>query len=366
MANKINTDPTIVFVGQTPPPTTGQSVMIQVLLDGLKRRLHVEFVRMDFSASVQEMGTFSLRKVKTLVSLILQTRSLLRRYPDSVLYYPPASPSLVPLVRDIVFLLSVRSLAGAVVFHYHAYGMAGFLENRPLLLWLARKAYARADLAVVPTPSCAEEPRIFFPRRIEAVPYGRDLPGTTSQHKKRGGGTYRILFVGILTEGKGIFELVETVARLVALGMEVAVRCVGVWRSEKEKEEVVARVERCNLQQIIEFCGHLEGEDLWLEYLHADVLFFPTHYVYETQGMVVVEAMAFSLPVVSSDWRGPCDIVKDGETGILCRAGCIDDYVGALVKLCKDSRLRKAMGHAVISTINLVSLRGATLGDGLI
>ncbi|VGO18287.1 glycosyltransferase family 4 protein [Pontiella sulfatireligans] len=346
MEKATNNLPTVILVGQTPPPTTGQSVMIQVLLDGLKRHLRVEYVRMEFSGSVQEMGKFSFRKVSTLVSLIFQTRFLLRRYPDSVLYYPPAPPALIPLVRDIIFLCSVRSLAKAVIFHYHAYGMGGFLNNRKLLYRLARLAYGRADLSVVPTLSCAEEPEMFFPRRIEAVPYGRDLPFVNGIQEERNDGIYRILFVGILTEGKGIYDLVETVSRLVVLGVRIEVRCVGVWQSSEEKKSVEGMVERNNLQGIIQFCGHLEGDDLWTEYRWADVLFFPTHYLFETQGMVVVEAMAFSLPVVASNWRGPCDVVKDGETGILCDAGCIGDYVDALVRLYKNSGLRKEMGSA--------------------
>ena len=63
--------------------------------------------------------------------------------------------------------------------------------------------------------------------------------------------------------------------------------------------------------------------------------------------MVLVEAMACGLPVVSFDCPcGPKDIIKDGEDGILVENGNIDLLASSLSILINDEFLRKSMSKA--------------------
>lgn len=60
--------------------------------------------------------------------------------------------------------------------------------------------------------------------------------------------------------------------------------------------------------------------------------------------MVMIEAMACGLPVVSFDFKcGPKDIIKDGQNGILVRNGDIQGLADAMIRLMKDCDLRKRM-----------------------
>lgn len=336
----------VVLVGQTPPPYTGQAVMIEFLLEGLKRHFHVEHIRMAYSDSVSEVGKFKAKKIIELFSLIYRTRRLLKRYPSAVLYYPPASPDWIPVIRDIIFLLCVRPLAKKTVYHYHAYGLSEFLTRHSFFRKTAAGAYGNADLAVVPTPSCKDETCLSSARRIEVVPYGVDISRPAGSNHEEESEVFRILFVGIHTEGKGIFELVETANRLTERHIPVEIHCVGSWANLEEKKRVEQLICRYGLQHVIKFCGCCTGDALWRKYLWADVLFFPTHYRFETQGMVVVEAMAFGLPVVASRWHGPQDIIEDRQTGVLCEPGSVEAYTAALTELFVSIDLRKRMGSA--------------------
>jgi glycosyltransferase involved in cell wall biosynthesis len=103
-------------------------------------------------------------------------------------------------------------------------------------------------------------------------------------------------------------------------------------RSHKQLDEAVLTV------------GMRSGAELWQEYADADIFFFPTFYEAETFGVVALEAMAHRLPVVASSWRGPGDIVRDGETGILCKPHDILSYAKAIRRLMEDGELRNRMG----------------------
>lgn len=342
---------TLILIGQTPPPYNGQTVMIEVLRAGLEGRYPLEHVRMSYSASIDEVGKPKLSKFLKLFTLIRDTRRALKKNPGATLYYPPASPNLIPIIRDILYLPCVRYLAKKTVYHFHAYGIAEFLKRKPLLSKLARLAYGKADLAVVPTASCQKDPAFLQSKRIETVPYGRNLPTPefptpSPQRLAPGTSPLRILFVGIHTEGKGFFDLIETARELKERNVPFQIRCAGMWAEEAERVQAEAMISRYGLAELITLLGNCVGDALWREYAQAKVLFFPTKYVLETQGMVVVEAMAFGLPVVSSNWRGPKDVVVDGETGYLCEPGSIAAYADALTELQQNAEKRAALGAA--------------------
>ena len=75
----------------------------------------------------------------------------------------------------------------------------------------------------------------------------------------------------------------------------------------------------------------------------ADIFAFPTYN--ETFGLVLVEAMQFSLPVVSTFEGGIPDVVEDGETGFLVPQNDAVALAEKLELLIKDPVLRKEMGE---------------------
>ena len=68
--------------------------------------------------------------------------------------------------------------------------------------------------------------------------------------------------------------------------------------------------------------------------------------------MVIAEAMACGLPVVSFDcpW-GPRSIISDGEDGALVANGNVDDLVSSILKMVNDSELRHNMSMKAIENI---------------
>jgi glycosyltransferase involved in cell wall biosynthesis len=97
---------------------------------------------------------------------------------------------------------------------------------------------------------------------------------------------------------------------------------------------------------------HLYGPttDIQQEYVNSSIFVFSSRF--EGFGMVLVEAMACGLPVVSFDCPcGPKDIVKDGEDGILVENGNIELLATSLSKMMRDEALRQAMSQAALKNI---------------
>ncbi len=298
---------------------------------------------MSFSRTLADVGSFRLGKLWELLSLTLRSIAILRREP-SVLYYPPAPPALVPVLRDLIYLTLVRPFAHATVFHFHAGGVGAFVAARPWLRWLSRRAYGEPDIAVQIGPSSPADGERFGARQIATVPYG--IPEPPVLPAPASTDTLRLLFVGMHTESKGIDTVLEVADRLRKRGVDFRIHLVGEWPDAGERARFELRRRELDLTSVVSPRGLLEGAAKWREFAEAHMLLFPTRYPAETLGIVVLEAMAAAIPTVASRWPGPCDVIEDSRTGLLCPPADAEAFAQAIEGLWRDARRRDAMGAA--------------------
>jgi glycosyltransferase involved in cell wall biosynthesis len=67
------------------------------------------------------------------------------------------------------------------------------------------------------------------------------------------------------------------------------------------------------LDDCVELPGVLSGAAKWREFARADLFIFPSVAPYESFGLVLVEAMMWSLPIVATDWRGNREVFTEGD-----------------------------------------------------
>ena len=102
---------------------------------------------------------------------------------------------------------------------------------------------------------------------------------------------------------------------------------------------------------------HLNGPtaDIQKEYVNSSVFVFSSRF--EGFGMVLVEAMACGLPVVSFACPcGPKDIVKDGDDGLLVENGNLNALTDSLIRLMGDADLRRRMAANGIKNVQRFSM----------
>ena len=149
-----------------------------------------------------------------------------------------------------------------------------------------------------------------------------------------------VLFVGRITDQKGIFHLLEAAPKLPS-GVQV-VLCA----SAPDTPEIEARLKQAlpkhpNVLWIGEMVPVSEVVEL---YSHASVFVCPS--VYEPFGLINLEAMACETPVVASAVGGIVEVVEDGRTGVLVEPARPDALAAAIRALLEDPARGRAMGHA--------------------
>lgn len=166
----------------------------------------------------------------------------------------------------------------------------------------------------------------------------------TADRASRSSSELRILFVGRLVPEKGPALLLDAVAALLreAPRLRVEVRIVGAGPLESALREQVADD---GLTDVVELTGPLGNEDLPAQYAWADVFCLPSFA--EGVPVVLMEAAATGLPVVTTTIAGIPELVRDGTSGLLVPPGRVDLLTGALHELVDRGPLGRAeMGAA--------------------
>jgi len=149
-----------------------------------------------------------------------------------------------------------------------------------------------------------------------------------------------VLFVGRITDQKGIFHLIEAARRLPA-GVQV-VLCA----SAPDTPEIEERLRRAvaAMPSVLWINEMVKHEVVVQLYSHAAVFCCPS--VYEPFGIINLEAMACETPVVASAVGGILEVVVDGETGLLVPPANPDALAAALTRLLNEPDTRRRMGQA--------------------
>lgn len=186
--------------------------------------------------------------------------------------------------------------------------------------------------------------------RIEMAPCGVDLtlfrPLDQQQARERLGlnGERVFLYVGRLEPLKGLDLLLHTAAQLETCEPIRVLVVGGGTNGDQEVDELRRLARTLNVEDIFDFVGRVDQEELPLYYNAADVCVVPSYY--ESFGLAALESMACGTPVVASRVGGLSTIVQHGHTGYLKSWRCPEGFANSLEMIVASSKLRRSMGLA--------------------
>lgn len=144
-----------------------------------------------------------------------------------------------------------------------------------------------------------------------------------------------LLYLGSLDERKGFIDLIQALNKCGA--DRVFLRVGGRFLSATLESQVRAYIEENELKNKVEFLGYLEGEKKDQVFADSDVLVLPTYG--EGMPVVILEALSWGLPALTTPVGAISEVLSDGLDSILFDPGDVHFLADAIAKLEADRKL---------------------------
>lgn len=262
-------------------------------------------------------------------------------------------------------LLSYIDLKAPVVFESHAIDLVSLSSNKfffsPFLdrlkKCLIKHSLKRVNRHVVLSKSAAD----LFGSKYAVV-----IPNPIWLHPKtrRVSNSKKVIAVGRLIPTKGYDRMLRIWKKIHQTHPDWK---LDVYGEGSCKNQLLKQIEWHNLNNIV----NLKGSSSNIENLYQDYAFLIHTSFYESFSLVLVEAMASGLPVVSFDCPlGPREIISDNEDGFLVEENDEETYIQRIIDLMTDDVLLNQMGQKAYNNMRRFEIKAVMrqwqdLFDGL-
>jgi glycosyltransferase involved in cell wall biosynthesis len=209
--------------------------------------------------------------------------------------------------------------------------------------WRLDEKFARALFVCCISDFCRSQAMIFTPvdrwGRLHIVHCGVDPSEFAVRHHC--GSSARLLFVGRLTAAKGVPLLLQAVAELRPRWPTLSLDIAGDGPDRMLVESLVSEL---RLEDCVRTHGFQSSEEVRRLLAETDVFVLASFA--EGVPVVLMEAMATGVPVVTTQIAGIPELVRNGTSGLVVPPGNVTELARAIEKLLGDPALREEIGQA--------------------
>lgn len=157
-----------------------------------------------------------------------------------------------------------------------------------------------------------------------------------------------LLYVGVWEQRRNIEFLIECLKRLAENGDDYRLMLVGKNKKDRYGNRIQKMIKEYGVADRILHIDKLNQSELKACYEAADLFLFPTSY--EIFGMVLLEAMYFGLPVIST-YNGGSSTLINKNNGIVLKELNVELWAETIKKIATDSALCCSLSHAAYDFI---------------
>lgn len=195
---------------------------------------------------------------------------------------------------------------------------------------LIRYSFDNSDCLVAVSNGLKENMlRYISNTKVEVIPNIIDVNKFNILNYEKHNGRFTFITVCYLNNNKGLDTLLNAFSQAYKGNPKVELVICG---DGNEKKKLINLTNKLGIQQQVKFLGAVTREEVNVEMNKANCFVLPSRF--ETFGVVLIEALACGLPVISTKTCGPKDIVNDSN-GILVDIDNVTQLANAMVKIRK-------------------------------
>lgn len=327
-----------------PPPIHGSSLVGSWLKNSshVHENLNSKFINILFSKDISSSGKFSFFKFfQSFRILVYLNFNLLFFRPD--LCYFALSTTGLAFYRDCVYVLVLKIFKIKIVYHLHNKGIYNFSKSK-FNSYLYKFVFKNNKVILLSEYLYYDIEKFVIPENVYFCPNG--IPEVNNNLRSNYDALnlpVKILFLSNLIESKGPMVLLKSLIILKSKNIPFEAFFVG-GEGDLSYDYVNNFIKSNDLLDSAFVLGKkfdLEKDKIFSE---SDIFVFPTFYSNECFPLVLLEALQFKLPIVSTNEGGIPSILEDSHNGFLIERQSPEDLAEKLELLINDSDLRKDFG----------------------
>lgn len=333
----------VLMIGPGEHLVGGISSLVQVLLPRLNQCVDLSYLPTVQRRPLDQSGRVSLPNI------VLAANQYVRFVRELVLFRPHIvhlhTSQGLAWYKDTFFIVLARACRVKVVLHMHGGNFTERYEKSSRLRqFYTRKVLSLANAVVEVSDERRERlMRTFQMERVYAFRNCIDAEAGLFRPASRSANGAKGLFLGVVGESKGVFDLLEASASLKTSGYPLQIWIAGPEERSGDLDRARMKWQALGLEDVCHFVGTVRGDMKARLLQEASVFVLPSYQ--EALPMAVLEAMAAGLAIVATPVGGIPEVVRDGHNGFLVTPGDVEDLAEKLALLASDGRMRESMGQ---------------------
>lgn len=335
----------VLFVLHLPPPLHGASQIGESLKNSkyINHSISCSYINLSTSKTIDDIGKGGFVKLCRFTLLLSQLFWRLLTWRPNFCYVTPTSAGM-GFYKDLPVIGIIKIFGVKTIYHYHNKGISTRQNHFPENL-LYRFVFKNSCVILLSKHLYQDIQKYVPENRVYYCPNG--IPELKDNiEKSENKSAYpvpHVLFLSHLLKSKGVLVLVDACVLLKERKLDFKCTIAG-GNAEMTRTELESRVEHKNLMQQISVIGPKHGQEKLNLLKSADIFAHPSFN--DCMPLVLLEAMQFSIPVISTFEGAIPDIVDDGITGFLVPQRDAKALADKLELLIKDPALRQQMSVA--------------------
>ncbi len=332
-------------MAQLPPPVHGAALRNKSLLESelLNNEFNIIPLPLKFIDDMKEMGKFSFTKIFLMIRHCYRMAAIFLTRKVDLVYFT-MSPSGFAFYRDILFIVVIKLFRKKRLLHFRMKGLQNTAKGRMGKI-LVRFAFRGSDVVCLSNHHMHDVAGLTD-RTPYIVPNGirveKEFLHLADEYRPQPDGVPRLLFLSNLAKSKGVPELIEALGMLKKKGYHFYTSIVGnQWYMSFEEAQQL--IDGAGLNEEVKLEGPRNGRDKFSFIANCDLFVFPTWF--ELFPGVVLEAMQFGKPIVSTFEGSIPDIIDNGENGLLVEPRNAKDLAEAIAFMLDNGSRRQQMGE---------------------
>lgn len=304
------------------PPAHGASKVGDFIKSNetLKDKFNCRFIKIKSSNTLEDIGKMNYKKIYYVLELFFKILFTIIIFRPNKIYFTASSKGFA-FYRDIVICniwkTYMKVTTCDVYYHYHTKGIDDFVKNsRNKKL---TKYFLKDVNLILLSPMLKDDfKNVQTYKNVLYLPNGVENNYNENEFKQyilnKNFEKLNILYLSNMIKEKGYFEVLKLALK--NKDKNYHFHFAGGWQNKKEEKGFFDFIKENNLEKNITFHGFVNGKKKKELFEISNILCFPTKYKNEAFPLIILEALSYGLPILTTD-EGSIPFIVNEKSGII-------------------------------------------------